>query len=190
MLNRAKPVLLLIDLQNAIDDPRWRKHGERNNPEAEQNIAELLQAWRAQNAPLIHIRHDSLESDSPYRPGQAGNEFRPFAAPLPHETVIAKRTNNAFIRTNLESKLRQAGHTALIVCGVITNNSVEATVRMAGNLGFTTYLGSDACYTFPRLDWNGDLCTAEQVHALSLANLDGEYCTVLSTQKILQLFTA
>ena len=60
---------------------------------------------------------------------------------MPGETVIAKRTNSAFIGTDLESRLRAAGVETLIVAGVITNNSVEATVRMAGNLGFDDVRG-------------------------------------------------
>jgi nicotinamidase-related amidase len=179
---------VLIDVQNAIDDPKWREHGERNNPEAEKNIANLLSAWRKNQRPIYHIRHDSAEPNSPYRPHQIGNEFKPFAAPQPGETLISKRTNSAFIGTALETTLRAAGHEILIVCGVVTNNSVEATVRMAGNLGFKTYLAADACYTFARLDWDGQLWSADQVHALSLANLHGEYCTVLSTAEILHLF--
>ena len=181
------PALLLIDLQNAIDHPIWRAHGERNNPQAEQRIATLLAVWRARRLPVYHVRHDSLDPVSPYRPGQTGNDFKPFAAPQAGETVIAKQTNSAFIGTALESTLWAAGHGTLIVCGVITNNSVESSVRMAGNLGFKTYLAADACYTFPRLDWNGQLWSAEQVHALSLANLHGEYCTVLDSAQILEL---
>jgi nicotinamidase-related amidase len=181
------PALLLIDLQNAIDHPAWRKHGDRNNPQAEQRIAALLAFWRQRGLPVYHVRHDSLEPESPYRPGQTGNEFHPFAAPQAGETVIAKQTNSAFIGTALEATLRAAGHGTLVVCGVITNNSVEATVRMAGNLGFKTYLAADACYTFARLDWNGRLWSADQVHALSLANLHGEYCTVLDSAQILEL---
>jgi len=96
------------------------------------------------------------------------------------ETVIAKRTNSAFVGTDLETRLRDAGHTALVVAGVITNNSVEATVRMAGNLGFAAWLVEDACFTFGRRDWAGTWRTAEEVHAMSLANLDGEYCTIVS----------
>ncbi len=180
--------LVLIDLQKAIDHSKWRQHGDRNNFEAEANIAHLLEAWRKNQRPIYHIRHDSIEPESPYRPHQLGNEFKPFAAPHPGETVIAKQTNSAFIGTTLESALRAAGHETLVVCGVITNNSVEATVRMAGNLGFKTYLAADACYTFARLDWDGQLWSAAQVHALSLANLHGEYCTVLSTAQILKLF--
>jgi len=81
--------------------------------------------------------------------------------------------------------LRAANLSPLIVTGVITNNSVEATVRMAGNLGFDTYLVEDATFTFARRDWRGTWRTADEVHAMSLANLDGEYCTVVSMRAIL-----
>jgi len=174
--------LLVIDVQKAIDHPGW---GERNNPEAERNIAALLHAWRASGRPIYHIRHDSTEPASHYRPGQPLHDFKPEAAPAPGETVIAKRTNSAFIGTDLEARLRSAGHTTLAVAGVITNNSVEATVRMAGNLGFDTFLVEDAAFTFGRSDWDGTFRTAAEVHAMSLANLDGEYCTVVRTAQIL-----
>jgi len=175
--------LLIIDLQNAIDHPSW---GERNNPDAEKNVAALLHAWRTAQRPIYHVRHDSTEPASHYRPGQPGNDFKPEAKPLDGETVIAKRTNSAFIGTDLESQLRANNHDLLIVAGVITNNSVEATVRMAGNLGFETYLVEDACFTFARKDWNGQLRTASEVHAMSLANLDSEYCTVIRTEDVLR----
>ncbi len=73
-----------------------------------------------------------------------------------------------------------------MVTGVITNNSVEATVRMAGNLGFETYLVEDACFTFGGKDWSGIWRTAAEVHAMSLANLDGEYCAVVRTEEVLE----
>jgi nicotinamidase-related amidase len=99
--------------------------------------------------------------------------------------VIVKRTNSAFIGTDLEFRLRQAKQTMLVVTGVITNNSVEATVRMAGNLGFQTLLVEDATFTFGRKDWHGTWRSADEVHAMSLANLDGEYCTVVRTNEVL-----
>jgi nicotinamidase-related amidase len=182
-----KPALLIIDVQNAIDDPRWRQQGDRNHPEAEHNIARLLAAWRERRLPIYHIRHDSRFADSSYRPGQPGNDFKREAMPLAGEPVIAKQANSAFIGTDLESQLRDAGHAMLFVAGVITNNSVEATVRMAGNLGFDTYLVEDACFTFARLDWNGRLWSAVDVHALSVANMSGEYCAVVTTEEAIKL---
>jgi nicotinamidase-related amidase len=174
--------LVVIDVQYAIDHPSW---GVRNNPQAEGNIAALLAAWRASGRPIYHVRHDSTEPQSHYRPGQPRHEFKAEAMPLPGETVIGKRTNNAFIGTGLEATLHAAGVETLIVAGVITNNSVEATVRMAGNLGFETFVVEDACFTFGRKDWAGTPRTAAEVHAMSLANLEGEYATVVGTAAVL-----
>jgi nicotinamidase-related amidase len=185
MLQLAQATLLIIDVQKAIDAAYHALEGSRNNPDAEQNIARLLAAWRRDKQPIIHIRHDSTFPDSAYRPGQDGNEFKDEVAPAAGETVIPKRTNSAFIGTGLERHLREFGSGTLVVTGVSTNNSVEATVRMAGNLGFKTYLVADACFTFARRDFNGRLRTADEVHSMSLANLDGEYCTVLDTATVL-----
>jgi nicotinamidase-related amidase len=172
--------LVVIDMQKAIDHGSW---GERNNPDAERKVAALLQAWRSSGRPIYHVRHDSAEAESHYRPGQIGNEFKPECAPLPGECVIVKRTNSAFIGTDLESRLRASATRVVAVCGVITNNSVEATVRMAGNLGFETFLAEDACFTFGRKDWSGQHRTAAEVHAMSLGNLDGEYCSVIRAEQ-------
>ena len=175
-------VLLLIDLQKAIDHPSW---GERNNPSAETMIARLLAHWRSKAWPVWHVRHDSTHPDSYYRPGQPGNEFKTQFAPVAGEPVIVKRTNSAFIGTDLEARLRADSRDAIVIAGVITNNSVEATVRMAGNLGFATYLVADGCFTFGRTDWNGTFRSADEVHAMSLANLDREYCSVITTASLL-----
>jgi nicotinamidase-related amidase len=177
--------LLIIDVQKAIDASYHAVDGPRNNPDAEQKISRLLALWRRDRRPLIHIRHDSTSPASAYRPGQSGNDFKDEVAPAAGETVVPKRTNSAFIGTDLEYQLRELGVHALVFAGVSTNNSVEATVRMAGNLGFQTYLVADACFTFARRDFHGRLRTADEVHSMSLANLDKEYCTVLDTAAVL-----
>ena len=69
--------------------------------------------------------------------------------------------------------------------GVITNNSVEATARSGGNLGFAVTVVSDACYTFDQTDLSGRLWPAEDVHALSLSNLAMDYAAVMETDEIL-----
>jgi nicotinamidase-related amidase len=183
----SNTALIISDVQKAIDHPDWLQHGGRNHPEAERRIAELLAAWRRAALPVYHVRHDSREPNSAYRPEQPGNDFKREAQPLPVERIVAKQTNSAFIGTGFEQLLRDAGHTVLVIAGVITNNSVEATVRMAGNLGFETYLVEDACFTFARPDWNGRVRSAEEVHAMSLANLHGEYCSVITTEEAVRL---
>lgn len=46
---------------------------------------------------------------------------------------------------------------------------------MAGNLGFDTHLVADACFTFAKPDFAGRHRSAQEVHDMSLANLNGEY---------------
>ncbi|ATQ44868.1 cysteine hydrolase [Caulobacter mirabilis] len=178
--------MLLIDLQQAIDDPRWARDGPRNNPGAETNVAALLARWRALGRAVIHVRHDSTEPGSTYRPGQPGHAFKPEAAPLPGEPVVGKRVNSAFVDTGLEERLRTMGVSTLTVAGVITNNSVETTVRHAANLGFEVSLVEDACFTFARRDHRGLLRSAQEVHDMSLANIEGEYARVVVTADLLE----
>jgi nicotinamidase-related amidase len=74
-----------------------------------------------------------------------------------------------------------------VVVGVSTNNSVESTVRSAGNLGFTTYVVGSACFAFEKEDFFGQSRSADEVHAMSLANLHGEYATVITQDEAFAL---
>lgn len=182
--------LVIIDMQSAIDDPSWSNEGPRNNPNAETSALRLIEAWRATKRPIYHVRHDSKEAQSTYRPGQPGNTFKAGFDPQPGEELIPKQTPSAFVGTALENKLRGRGQLDLVVAGVVTNNSVETTVRHAGALGFGVTLAEDACFTFARRDWRRVLRSAEEVHALSLANLDGEYCRVATVAEVLAAASA
>jgi nicotinamidase-related amidase len=176
-------VLIVIDLQEAIDDPRW---GPRNNPGAEANIAALIAAWRAEALPLVHVRHDSVVPGSPYAPGSPGHRFKACAMPLEGEPVVAKTANSAFVGTALETMLDEFGATTLVLCGVLTSNSLEATARHAGNLGYQAFVVADASWAVDKVDLRGRRWPAEDVHALSLAHLHGEYATIVDTSETLE----
>lgn len=181
-LSLGYAALLIIDVQQGFDDPSW---GRRNNPQAETHIARLLATWREQQWLVIHIQHHSLLSDSPLHPARAGHRFKDMVAPHPSELVLAKHVNSAFIGTPLEALLRRHQITTLVVTGLTTNHCVETTTRMAGNLGFRTYLVSDATATFDRIGPDGRLYRAEEIHAVSLASLHGEFAQVVTTESIL-----
>ena len=183
----SNAALVIVDLQKAFDDPRT---GRRNNPEAEANTGRLLAAWRRTGRPVIHVQHLSQEPDSPYRPGRPGCDFKDEVRPQAGELVVQKSTNNAFIDTGLGPYLDNKAIHTLVFTGVATNNSVEATVRMAGNLGYDTYLVADATATSDRTDLAGRVWRAEEIQALTLANLQGEYATVTSTGEILARLVA
>ena len=173
-----KVALLVIDVQQGFDDPRW---GQRNNPEAEKNIATLLSCFRAHKIPIIHVQHCSTEPDSPLRNEGVGCAFKTEALPDTGEPVFQKSVNSAFIGTKLESYLRVMEIETLVIVGLTTDHCVSTTTRMAGNLGFRTFLVHDATATFNRRGIDGTQFSAEQIHNTALASLDDEFATVIGT---------
>lgn len=176
--------LIIIDVQHGIDDPA---HGRRSNPGAEANMARLLAAWRRTKRPILHIQHLSTHPDSPLRPGQPGAEIKEEVRPRGDEPVIQKQVNSAFIGTDLEQRLREQGIGSLVITGLTADHCVSATSRMAGDLGFQTYVVSDATATFARRGPDGTLYPAEEVHGVSLATLEKEFATIIDTATALAL---
>lgn len=176
------PALIIIDMQQGMANPAA---GERNNPQAEDNIAMLLDAWRSAGAPIVHVRHISRTPGSPFWPGQPGVEFQPRFLPAPRAHVVEKNVPDSFIATGLERWLHARGIDRLVITGVSTNNSVESTARTAGNLGFVTQVVSDATFAFARHDYAGNPRSADEVHWMALANLHGEYAQVVDTATVL-----
>lgn len=111
--------------------------------------------------------------------------MKPEAEPLSTELLIYKAVNSSFIGTHLEMHLRSAKDAPLVICGLTTDHCVSTTTRMAGNLGFKTYLVSDGTATFERKGPDGKLYTAEQIHDTALASLHEEFATVVDTQSVL-----
>ncbi|WP_311065686.1 cysteine hydrolase family protein [Halomonas sp. DWK9] len=175
--------LIIIDMQQGM---ATLEAGERNNPHAEANIKRLLATWRQSQQPVVHVSHLSRTPNSPFWPGQSGVLFQPELEPLATEHIVDKNVPDAFTHSGLEHWLHARGIHKLVVVGVSTSHSVEATVRSAGNLGFETYVVSDATFTFAKRDYAGTYRTAEEVHAMSLANLAGEYTEVVSTEEALE----
>lgn len=184
--------LLVIDAQKGVNEHcHWGGScGHRNNPHAEDRIAELLGIWRDRSLPVYFTLHNSREAASPLKlnleSGQpiAGLEARP------GERVVVKDVNSGFTGTYLELHLRRDRVSRLLVVGFFTNMCVETTVRAAGNKGYDTYLAHDACAAGNRLTPDGGGFDAELVHAMSVANMHGEFCTAITTEQAIGIAQA
>jgi nicotinamidase-related amidase len=184
--------LLLIDVQQGVDDLRYYggPNGRRNNPGAEAAMKALLEAWRRAGLPVFFTRHDSREAGSPLKLSQPGGRLKPGFEPAAGEVVIDKDVNSGFIGTGLELALRRRAVGRIVAAGFFTNMCVETTVRMAGNLGFDTYLVHDACASANRRGLDGRDHDPQVVHDASVANLHGEFCTAIDHRAALALLAA
>lgn len=179
--------LIIIDVQKGLDEPYW---GQRNNPQAEENMARLLAAWRRGGRPIYHIQHMSQNPRSALRPGYAGNEIKDAVRPAAGEPLLQKRVNSAFIGTDLEARLRAAHQDSVILVGLTTDHCVSTTARMAANLGFQTWVVSDATATFERTGPTGRHFSAEEMHESALTSLHGEFAAVVDTAAVLEAVAA
>ena len=175
-------VLILIDVQDGFDLPVW---GNRNNHDAETNIAKLLESWRDSGRPVMYVQHHSVLPESTLHPSHPGVSIKESLKPQADEPIFTKSVNSAFIGTNLEEQLRENGYETLVVTGFTTNHCVSTTVRMAGNLGFKTYVVSDGTASFDTVDHAGNNYSADTINEISLASLHNEFATIINTENLL-----
>ena len=181
--------LLLVDVQKGVNDTLYYggPKGKRNNPLAESNILKVLDRWRKSNRKVAFTKHNSREKGSPLNLSLESGEQIEGMEPQKNDIVVIKDVNSGFIGTSLELDLRRAGIQRLVVLGFFTNVCIETTVRMAGNMGFDTYLVHDACAAMNSVGHDGKDYDPELVHNMAIGNLHGEFCTAISVNDALHL---
>lgn len=180
-----KKALIIVDVQKAFDDKKW---GERNNFNAEENISKILKLWREKEWLVIHIQHTSDNPSSVFYPKNEGFSIKEIVEPINAELIITKKVNSSFIGTNLEDLLKANEITTVVITGLTTPHCVSTTTRMSGNLGFDTYLISDATAAFGMKDQNDTFYDADTIHNISLATLHDEFATILTTEQLINSF--
>jgi nicotinamidase-related amidase/ribosomal protein S18 acetylase RimI-like enzyme len=174
----SAPALIVVDVQQAFDDPSW---GARNNLACEANIAALIRHWRAEERPVVFVRHDSHEPGSTLAPGHPGNAFKDLVTGEP-DLLVTKSVNSSFHgEPDLQAWLDGEGIRTIYVCGITTNHCCETTARVGGNLGYDVRFVLDATHTFDRPDPFGGIVTADELARVTATNLHEEFATVIDT---------
>jgi nicotinamidase-related amidase len=142
----ARPALLIVDLQKGIVGL------SAAHPMADvvSHAARLADAFRSHDLPVVLINVDGGA------PGRAEQSRRVTEFPAgwtdlipelnrqPGDHLVTKRTWGAFTGTDLETRLKQAGVTQVVIAGVATSAGVESTARHAHELGFNVAVAVDA----------------------------------------------
>ncbi|MCX4395898.1 MULTISPECIES: cysteine hydrolase family protein [unclassified Streptomyces] len=182
--------LIVVDVQEGFEDEAY--WGPRNNPEADRNIAGLIDAWQSSGRPVVFVRHDSPKPDSPLRVGQPGNGFKGYVEERRGKgdgpgLLLTKSVNSAFYGTpDLKEWLDRSGIRQLVVAGIQTNMCVETTARMGGNLGYEVFVPLDATHTFDLAGpWGWTLGADELARATAVSLHGGGFAKVVSSAELI-----
>ena len=180
------PALIIIDVQKAFLEKDYPGI-KRNNTNAELVCGNILNKWRKNDLNVIHVRHSSTNPESKLHKSKPGFEFNDYVKPKNNEIVLTKNVNSAFIGTGLDEILKNLNLNTLVIVGMTTNHCISTTVRMAGNLGYETFLISDstACYNTKGLD--GKEIDCEIIYEASIASLSGEFAEIISSRELFEL---
>jgi nicotinamidase-related amidase len=195
--DKSITALLVVDPYNDFISeggkiwPRIKAVAEANNCVA--NMLEVLHAARKAKLRVFYAMHHR------YRPGDYetwkyiapiqkgawqhrsfefgtwGGEFRAEFAPKPGEIVAQEHwCSSGFANTDLDLQLKKHGIHQLIVIGLIAHTCIEATVRLAAELGYDVTVVKDATADY----------SDEMMHAALDINLPNYAGAIVSTEEI------
>lgn len=176
--------LLLLEIQNDYFPQGKMPLGK--SIEASLKAQVVLEAAREKKLPIAHLQHISTRPDATFLlPCTKGAEFHPNAQPAKGEAIIKKHYPNSFKDTSLLTFLTKNKVKHLLVCGMMTHLTVDATVRAAYDLGFSCTIIHDACAAID-LEFNQTPIAAEHVHHAFLAALQPTYGSLMSADHCVQ----
>ncbi|WP_114822137.1 cysteine hydrolase family protein [Chryseobacterium sp. KLBC 52] len=179
--------LIIIDVQNDYF-PGGKMTLEKAEQAAE-NARNILEYFRKNNLPVIHIQHISTnEGATFFLPDTEGAKINYMILPREDEKVIIKHFPNSFRETDLLGYLQSKNIKNLVITGMMTDVCVDATTRAAFDFGFTNTIIGDATATRNR-ELNGEVVKAADVQKSFLAGisaLGNLYARVISTNEFLK----
>ncbi|MEU6216407.1 hydrolase [Streptomyces sp. NPDC047022] len=149
----ARTALVVIDLQSGIAAMPTQPH---SGPEVVARSAELADAFRNRNLPVVLVRVSFAADGSDAVPGRTEQQRPGGAFPEgwdvivdelsghPGDIQVTKRNWGAFHGTDLDVQLRRRGVTQIVLTGIATSIGVESTARAAYEHGYNVTLATDA----------------------------------------------
>lgn len=184
----ADTALLLIDLQN--DYFAGGKFPLVGMEAAAGQAARLLDAARRKGIGIVHVRHEEADAEAPFfGKGTEGAQIHPALSPLAGEPLVVKANVNAFLGTDLDATLKQAGVTKLVVVGAMSHMCVDAATRAALDLGYGVSVVHDAVATRD-LSFGEVEVPATSVQAALMAALEFAGATMTPATEVLAAWEA
>ena len=131
-----KPVLLVVDIQNAwLDENKDLKRSVEKRLDA---INEAIDWFRSHKRPIIVISHEDRETGT--LPGTKPFAFAKSVKIRDSDIRVTKRYPNSFNKTGLEGIVRKLGCDAVVIVGLSASGCVLGTVFGAIDSDITPFL--------------------------------------------------
>ena len=198
-LEAASTAVVVIDFQNEYFDASAAPGfgGGRmvipDGPGALQHTRRIIEAADAQGIRVIHVQH-VLPAGAPlFAEGSLNAAFHRDMQPRSGETVVQKDTVSVFAGASaavMDTVLKDAGITTLIITGLQTHACVSGATRDAVPRGYRVIVSSDATASRDLRLASGVSIDHKALHAASLATLEDTYSDVLSSTAIISLINS
>ncbi|MEU7484339.1 isochorismatase family protein [Streptomyces sp. NPDC042319] len=180
----SRALLLVHDLQHHFLDAF--PAGEQPVTGMLDNTARLLDAFRRQGAPVVYSaqrggqtpEERGLQLDF-WGPGVADDPYKlavpDVVAPVAGDTLLTKWKYSAFVRSELERLMRDAGRDQLVITGVYAHIGVLMSAADAWQRDIRAFVVADAVADFSRAD-----------HDMALRWAAGRCAVVTTTDALLK----
>ncbi|MFF6998275.1 isochorismatase family protein [Streptomyces sp. NPDC008313] len=143
-MNRA---LIVIDVQESFRArPLWETTSDLKIAD---RVNRLVRLARDAGDLVVWVLHCEPGTGGVFDPALGHVRLMEELERADGEPLIHKTSHNAFTTTNLQQLLTERGIGALTVCGIRTEQCVETTTRVAGDLGYQVTFVIDATATNP-----------------------------------------
>lgn len=183
-IDPQRAVLLVHDLQNHF----LTAYTPDTSPTTEllANVGELAKAARASGIPVLYSAQPGGQSPAErglqqdfWGPGLPDDEHAKAiagpVAPEPGDTVLTKWKYSAYVRTDLDERMRAAGRDQIVIVGVYAHIGVLMTAADAWMRDVQAFVVADAVADFSRED-----------HDMALRYAAGRCAVVTTTDTVLK----
>ena len=158
-----KQAILVIDVQRALFDtvpPPYESDA------VIERINAMCARGRAANVPVFWIQHEDPKS---LMFGSNGWTLHGGLERASEDTVVSKKTPDAFHNTNLDSLLQQQKIERIVVSGYASEFCIDTSVRRAAALGYEVVIAADAHTTHDKAHASGEFI--RQHHNTTLSSI-------------------
>jgi len=176
-----RPALLVLDMQQYFLDPSSHAFVP-SAPALIPGIGQLVQSFRQKGHPVIFTQH----INTPENAGMMANWWRDLITKdhpgaslsnqlgIENSLVIEKTQYDAFLGTDLATRLEEQAVTDVVITGVMTHLCCETTARSAFMHGYQVWFALDGTATY-HLDF----------HKSTLINLSHGFATPVLVRELL-----